>query len=86
MSRYKRSTVRYALDPGSHVDAWRRFSRDHQDDASAVAAIEGYCAEMGLSLDRLWGRPATSGSIITGTREFGDFVAAMEERSEGERR
>ena len=86
MSRYKRPTVRYTLDAGSHVDAWHRFSNSTQDDASALSAIERYCVDHGLVLDRMWGKPATSGSVITSTREFGDFVAAMEERPEAERR
>ena len=86
MSRYKRSTIRYTLDPGSRVDVWHRFSGAAQDDASALAAIERYCAQHDLTIERTWGRPATSGSVITGTREFLDFVAAMEAHPEAERR
>jgi len=86
MSKYRRSVVRYTLESGSNVDTWHRFSRDHQDDASALAAIERYCAQRGYIIDQQWGRPATSGSVITSTREFLEFISAMEERPTNERR
>lgn len=86
MSKYKPPTTRYALDAGSHVDAWHRFSTNRQDDASALVAINEYCATHGYIIDRQWGKPATSGSVITTTKEWLEFVAAMEERPVRERR